>query len=95
MEAWAQPDAWKRPTPEQLAEVAATCRPAHAVRDDDEDAKRFDALLLNTQLALLRSELALARLQTKVQQVANSLAGESQHAQRARTPAADRGRGGR
>ncbi|MBL7087760.1 type I restriction-modification enzyme R subunit C-terminal domain-containing protein [Acidovorax sp.] len=44
-----------------------------AVRDDDEDAKRFDALLLNTQLALLRSEPALARLQTKVQQLANSL----------------------
>ena len=74
VEAWAQPDAWKRPTPEQLAEVAAHLSGLPtAVRDDDEDAKRFDALLLNTQLALLRSEPALARLQTKVQQVANAL----------------------
>lgn len=74
VEAWAQPDAWKRPTPEQLAEVAEHLSGLPtAVRDDDEDAKRFDALLLNTQLALLRSEPALARLQTKVQQVANGL----------------------
>lgn len=70
VEAWAQPDAWKRPTPEQLAEVSTHLSGLPtAVRDDDEDAKRFDALLLNTQLALLRSEPALVRLQTKVQQL--------------------------
>ncbi len=74
VETWAQPDAWKRPTSEQLAEVAVHLSGLPtAVRDDDEDAKRFDALLLNTQLALLRTEPALARLQTKVQQLANSL----------------------
>ncbi len=74
VETWAQQDAWKRPTPEQLAEVATHLSGLpSAVRDDDEDAKRFDALLLNTELALLRSEPALARLQTKVQQVANGL----------------------
>ena len=74
VEAWAQPDAWKRPTAEQLAEVSTHLSGLPtAVRDDDEDAKRFDALLLNTQLALLRSEPALARLQTKVQQLAASL----------------------
>ena len=74
VEAWAQPDAWKRPTSEQLAEVAVHLSGLPtAVRDDDEDAKRFDALLLNTQLALLRTEPALARLQTTVQQLASSL----------------------
>ena len=74
VEAWAQLDAWKRPSAEQLAEVSTHLSGLPtAVRDDDEDAKRFDALLLNTQLALLRSEPALARLQTKVQQVANAL----------------------
>lgn len=74
VEAWAQPDAWKRPSAEQLAEVSTHLSGLPtAVRDDDEDAKRFDALLLNTQLALLRSEPALARLQTKVQQIATAL----------------------
>ena len=74
VEAWAQADAWKRPTAEQLADVSTHLSGLPtAVRDDDEDAKRFDALLLSTQLALLRSEPALARLQAKVQQLANSL----------------------
>jgi len=74
VEAWAQPDAWKRPSAEQLAEVATHLSGLPtAVRDDDEDAKRFDALMLGTQLALLRSEPALARLQAKVQQLASSL----------------------
>ena len=74
VEAWAQPDAWKRPSAEQLAEVAEHLSGLPtAVRDDDEDAKRFDALMLGTQLALLRSEPALARLQAKVQQLASSL----------------------
>ncbi|NMM89211.1 restriction endonuclease subunit R [Rhodococcus sp. SRB_17] len=74
VETWAQIDAWKRLTAEQLSEVSTHLSGLPtAVRDDDEDAKRFDALLLNTQLALLRSEPALARLQTKVQQLASSL----------------------
>ncbi len=74
VETWAQADAWQRPTPEQLAEVAEHLSGLpSSVRDDDEDAKRFDALLLGTQLALLRQEPALARLQTRVQQLANAL----------------------
>lgn len=74
VEAWAQADAWKHPTQEQLGEVAQHLSGLPtAVRDDDEDAKRFDALLLNTQLALLRSEPALDRLQARVQQLAGSL----------------------
>ena len=74
VEAWSQPDAWRRPTPEQLTEVATHLSGLPtAVRDDDEDAKRFDALLLNTQLALLRSEPSLERLHAKVQQLANNL----------------------
>lgn len=74
VEAWAQADAWKRPTPEQLAEVSEHLSGLPtSVRDDDEDAKRFDALMLGTQLALLRQEPALARLQARVQQLASSL----------------------
>lgn len=74
VETWAQADAWKQPTAEQLAEVSQHLSGLPtSVRDDDEDAKRFDALMLGTQLALLRQEPALVRLQAKVQQLANSL----------------------
>ena len=74
VEAWAQPEAWKRPTAEQLTEVAAHLSGLPtAVRDDDEDAKRFDALMLGVQLTSLRAEPALARLQARVQQLATSL----------------------
>lgn len=74
VEAWAQAGAWQAPTAQQLAEVAEHLSGLPtSVRDDDEDAKRFDALMLGTQLALLRQEPALARLQTRVQQLAGSL----------------------
>jgi type I restriction enzyme R subunit len=74
VEAWAQADAWRQPTAEQLAEVSQHLSGLPtSVRDDDEDAKRFDALLLGTQLALLRQEPALPRLQARVQQLANGL----------------------
>ncbi|ODS92675.1 MAG: restriction endonuclease subunit R [Comamonas sp. SCN 65-56] len=74
VEAWAQADAWRQPTAEQLAEVSQHLSGLPtSVRDDDEDAKRFDALMLGTQLALLRQEPALARLQARVQQLANGL----------------------
>lgn len=74
VETWAQAGAWQAPTAEQLAEVSEHLSGLPtSVRDDDEDAKRFDALMLGTQLALLRQEPALARLQTRVQQLANGL----------------------
>lgn len=74
VQAWAQADAWRQPTAEQLAEVSQHLSGLPtSVRDDDEDAKRFDALMLGTQLALLRQEPALARLQARVQQLANGL----------------------
>ena len=74
VETWAQPAAWRQPTPEQLAEVAEHLSGLPtSVRDDDEDAKRFDALMLGTQLALLRQEPALARLQARLQQLAAKL----------------------
>ncbi|MDZ7865021.1 DEAD/DEAH box helicase family protein [Acidovorax sp.] len=74
VEAWAQLEAWKRPTADQLAEVGTHLSGLPtAMRDDDEDAKRFDALLLNTQLAMLRSEPSFPRLQAKVKQLADSL----------------------
>lgn len=74
VETWAQADAWKQPTAEQLAEVSEHLSGLPtSVRDNDEDAKRFDALMMGTQFALLRQEPALARLQTRVQQLASGL----------------------
>ena len=74
VEAWAQTDAWLRPSAGQLGEVATHLSGLpSSVRDSDEDAKRFDLLMLNVQLCSLRAEPGLARLQTRVQQLACSL----------------------
>lgn len=74
VEAWAQPGAWTRPSTEQLQEVAQHLSGLpSSVRDDDEDAKRFDLLMLQVQLCSLRAEPGLARLQWRVQQLANAL----------------------
>lgn len=74
VETWSQADAWKRPNAEQLSEVAEHLSglPSN-LRDEDEDAKRFDALMLGVQLACLRAEPGMERLQSKVQQLAASL----------------------
>ncbi|OJU92902.1 MAG: restriction endonuclease subunit R [Burkholderiales bacterium 66-5] len=74
VEQWSAQGAWQRPSAEQLTEAGEHL--AHLpsrVRDSDENAKRFDALLLTTQLAWLRSEPALARHQERVQQLAGQL----------------------
>ncbi len=74
VEQWAQSDAWQRPSAEQLAELAEQLSSLPSgLRDEDEDAKRFDALLLATQLAWLRREPGLERLQGRVQQLAARL----------------------
>ena len=74
VEAWAQPGTWQRPNAEQLQEVAQHLSGLpSSVRDDDEDAKRFDLLMLNVQLCSLRAEPGLARLQLRVQQLAHAL----------------------
>lgn len=74
VEAWAQPGAWNHPSTEQLQEVAQHLSGLpSSVQGDDEDAKRFDLLMLHVQLASLRAEPALARLQARVQQLAASL----------------------
>ena len=74
VEAWAQNDAWQRPTTEQLQEVAQTLSNLpSSVRDEDEDAKRFDLLMLKVQLCRLSAEPGLARLQVRVQQLAHAL----------------------
>jgi type I restriction enzyme R subunit len=44
-----------------------------AVRDDDEEAKRFDLLMLRLQLCMLRAEPGFERLQQQVREIADRL----------------------
>lgn len=74
VEAWAELAAWHRPQAEQLREVAEHLSGLpSSLRDDDEDAKRFDLLMLNLQLASMRAEPAFDRLRERVQQIATGL----------------------
>jgi type I restriction enzyme, R subunit len=43
------------------------------VRDDDEEAKRFDLLMLRTQLGSARGDMGFARLRKQVQDLADAL----------------------
>lgn len=74
VQAWAQASAWKQPSTAQLQEVAQHLSGLpSSVRDEDENAKRFDLLMLRVQLCNLRAEPGLARLQVRVQQLAHAL----------------------
>jgi type I restriction enzyme, R subunit len=74
VEQWGRPDAWERPTREQLSEAAQhlSALPS-CVRDEDEQAKRFDLLMLRLQLATLNAEPGFERLRTQVQEIAAAL----------------------
>jgi type I restriction enzyme R subunit len=74
VEVWAKADAWTKPSAEDLADVATHLSGLpSAVRDEDEDAKRFDMLILRTQLAILRAEPAFDRLKKDVRQLVDGL----------------------
>lgn len=74
VETWSRAEAWQRPTPEQLAELAAHVSGLPtALRDEDEDAKRFDLLMLRTQLCGLRAEPGFERLRDQVRTLAAGL----------------------
>jgi len=74
VEPWSQAEAWHTVTSEQLADLAqhVSGLPS-AVRDDDEEAKRFDLLMLRTQLGSARGDVGFAGLSKKVQELADAL----------------------
>jgi type I restriction enzyme, R subunit len=74
VQAWSEASSWHSVSREQLAELAqhVSGLPS-AVRDDDEDAKRFDLLMLRTQLGSLRGDIGYARLRDQVRSLADAL----------------------
>jgi type I restriction enzyme, R subunit len=79
VEQYAQWPAWSSFTPEAAGDVAenlAGLPSAH--KDDDEDAKRFDMLILRRQLAQLEGDTAAAeRVREQIQNIAGGLLGQT------------------
>lgn len=79
VETYAEPSAWQLVDQAAAAEIAATLAGLpSSLRDDDEQAKRFDVLLLRMQLALVDGDVAFDRMRAQVQQVAVALAEQRQ-----------------
>ena len=74
IETWVDAAAWNRLGPDQLQEIGEHLSGLPtAVRDDDEEAKRFDLLMLRLQLCALRAEPGFERLQQQVREIADRL----------------------
>ena len=73
VEKFARPEVWQEVTIGDLATLADRVAPLPAqLQPEHEDAKRFDVLLLNTQLSALRGE-PFDREQNKIRQIAGQL----------------------
>lgn len=75
VETYAEWDAWGALAPDKAADIATHLAGLPSTRrDDDEDAKRFDLILLRLQLARLESDaIAFERLRTQVTAIASAL----------------------
>ena len=74
VEMYIRPESWIELKPPHLSELAQGLAGLPTELDaEDEEAKRFDLLILNLQLALLRSEPGFERLQKQVQGIAGLL----------------------
>jgi type I restriction enzyme R subunit len=70
VEIYAKPEAWKSLKVDRVAELAGL---PTELESEDEEAKRFDLLILNLQLAILRAEPAFTRLRDQVRTIAGLL----------------------
>lgn len=77
VERYAQPSAWKSLQPQDFdtlsSEVAAL---PSQLSDSDEEAKRFDLLVMHAQLAILQAKLDFMGLRRKIQAIAVALEDE-------------------
>lgn len=75
VERYAKWDSWTALTPEAATEVAEHLAGLPStIKDDDEDAKRFDLLILRRQLAQLEGDaVAAERIREQVQSIAMGL----------------------
>ncbi len=74
VEAWAAPAVWERISADQLQDISIHLSGLPtSVRDDDEEAKRFDLLMLHLQLCALGAETGFERLAQKVRALAERL----------------------
>jgi type I restriction enzyme R subunit len=79
VETYADWDAWTQLTPEEAGNIAHHLAGLPSTkRDEDEDAKRFDLILLRLQLARLDGDAVLfERLRKQVQDIASALLGQT------------------
>ena len=74
VEKYARPEAWTALPEESRAELAHEVAGLPSEQDaEDEEAKRFDLLILNLQLAVLRAEPSFQRLSDQVKAIAGLL----------------------
>ena len=74
VEKYAKPEAWMVLTPEALSELSHEVAGLPSELDPEgEEAKRFDLLVSNLQLAMLRSEPGFVRLRDQVKEIAGLL----------------------
>jgi type I restriction enzyme, R subunit len=74
VERYAKPEAWATLTNDSLSELADEVAGLPSeLEAEDEEAKRFDLLILRLQLAVLRAEPSFARLRDEVKAIAGLL----------------------
>lgn len=74
VEMWNDAKAWHKVSNDQLVELSTHVSGLpSSVRNDDEDAKRFDLLMLRTQLGSARGDIGYARLRDQVRMLADGL----------------------
>ena len=77
VEKFAKTDAWHKLGPEEMHELTTKVAGLPTeLTDEDEEAKRFDMLVLRTQLAILQAKPDFASLKTKIQAIASALEDE-------------------
>ena len=78
VEVYREAKAWEGLTPERVADLlapnAGLASLPNELPSEDEEAQRFDLLLLRTQLAVLHAEPGFARLRSQVREIAGLLA---------------------